>query len=723
VTSAVPQETHLDGALIEALALAEELARERGAEEAGAPEVLVALLRQDHASLAPLIGRLSEDPGIVIGRAAALATDAPGTDLVRLVELAGREAASSGGGPASPAHLLVAVADLGGPAAVLLAGMGGTGAVLRGALTREEATPSLDPGAPWSPQKPTPHMLRFGIDLTEGARVGRLDPLVGREAETERVVQILSRRTKSNPVLVGEPGVGKTAIVEGLAMRIVGGDVPHTLRHRRIISLDVASLVAGAKFRGEFEERLKGLLGEIAAEPEGTILFIDELHTVIGAGAAEGGVDAANVLKPMLARGQIRTIGATTLEEYRLHVERDAAFERRFQPVHVDPPDVSGSTEILRGLRPRYEDYHRLEISDEALAAAATLSDRYITGRFLPDKAIDLMDEAAGAASVAEVPETRVGAEDIAAVVARWTGIPVTKLMESDAARLAQMEQHLHQRVVGQEAAVRGVSVALRTAFAGLADPARPIGSFLFVGPTGVGKTLLARALAEFMFATEEAMVRLDMSEYMEREAVTRLIGPPPGYVGHERGGQLTEAVRERPYSLVLLDEIEKAHRDVQDLLLQVMDDGRLTDGRGRTVDFRNVVLIMTSNLGDGEDPGVAVRDHFRAEFLGRLDDLVVFAPLTRAQLREIATVEIAEAVGRAARQGVELSVSDAARELVVAGGQRPDDGARRLRRVVRRDLLAPVARAIVSGAIPADGRVEVDARDGSFVLRPPALR
>jgi ATP-dependent Clp protease ATP-binding subunit ClpC len=723
---------HASDELTKVVALAAELAQARGATAANAADFLLALLRQDAASLQPLLAKLSESGAAVAERAAALAAAGGGPrgdrfDQGALMQRAEAEARALDGEPAGPAHLLLALVERGGPTAALLAAVGGTSGALRNVLASSRSLSLVpgdmrDPDAEWSPSAPTQHMLRFGTDVTELALVGHLDPLIGCDEVLERVVQVLSRRTKSNPVLIGEPGVGKTTIVEGLAQRIVAGQVPAPLRHRRIIALDMAALVAGARFRGDFEERLKGLLSELARAPEATILFIDEMHTIVGAGAAEGSIDAANVLKPMLARGQIQTIGATTLEEYRLHVERDAALERRFQPVFVAIPDVATSVEILRGLKSRYEAYHRLEITDDALVAAAELSDRYITGRFLPDKAVDLMDEAASAAVVSGNHRARVLPEDIAEVVARWTGIPVSKLLKSDAARLTQMEVHLHRRVVGQDAAVQAVAVALRNALSGLADPGRPIGSFMFVGPSGVGKTLLARALAEFMFATEDAIVRLDMSEFMEREAVTRLIGAPPGYVGYEQGGQLTEVVRRRPYALLLLDEIEKAHRDVLNLLLQVMDEGRLTDGRGRTVDFRNVILIMTSNLGgtdgDGDNHEAAVRAHFRSEFVNRLDDIVEFESLTPAQLEQIARVEIDEIVQRAARVGVALTVTARALDLVLASGHAPEDGARPLRRVVTRDLLGPVSQALLAGRVAAGSPLVVDADGDTFVLQ-----
>src|SRR5437868_4634381 len=643
---------------------------------------------------------------------------------------------------------------------------------------------------------------KFGRDLTKAAEQGKLDPVIGRDEEIRRVIQILSRRTKNNPVLIGEPGVGKTAIVEGLAQRIVAGDVPEGLKDRRVWALDIGALLAGSKYRGEFEERLKAVLSEIKTSEGRIILFIDELHTIVGAGAAEGAVDAANLLKPMLSRGELRAIGATTLDEYRKHIEKDAALERRFQPVFVGEPSVPDTIAILRGLKERYEAHHGVRIRDAALVAAAVLSDRYISDRQLPDKAIDLVDEAASrlrmeidsspleldeadrrvrqleielAAMGKESKETRepverelaeakerrdglaarwskekealervkqvmsridelkseaeraeragdlqrvaeirygelpelehelserdgaipegepmvkeeVDEDDIAEVVARWTGIPVSRLLEGETEKLIHMEERLHERVIGQDEAVEAVANALRRARTGLQDPNRPIGSFIFLGPTGVGKTELARALAEFMFDDERAMVRLDMSEYQERHTVARLVGAPPGYVGYEEGGQLTEAVRRRPYSVVLLDEIEKAHAEVFDVLLQILDDGRLTDGQGRTVDFRNTVLIMTSNLRTPD----AMRDFFRPEFLNRIDEVVEFHPLTREQLGEIVEHQLARLRERLAARGLSLELTDDAKQAIVEAGWDPTYGARPLKRAIQRLIENP---------------------------------
>jgi ATP-dependent Clp protease ATP-binding subunit ClpB len=674
---------------------------------------------------------------------------------------------------------------------------------------------------------------RFGRDLTALAEQGKLDPVIGRDDEIRRVMQVLSRRTKNNPVLIGDPGVGKTAIVEGLAQRIVAGDVPEGLKGKRVWALDIGALLAGSKYRGEFEERLKAVLNEIKAAEGQLILFIDELHTIVGAGAAEGAVDAANLLKPMLARGELRAVGATTLDEYRQHIEKDAALERRFQPILVGEPSVTDTIAILRGLKERYEAHHGVRIRDAALVAAAVLSDRYISDRFLPDKAIDLIDEAASrlrmeidsspleldeaerrvrqleielAAMAKETPEVRepverelaeakaardelaarwskekealdrvkqitqriddlrmeaeraereanlqrvaeirygelpalekelaertehertpmvkeeVDEDDVATVVARWTGIPIDRLLEGETEKLIHMEERLHERVVGQDEAVEAVANALRRARSGLQDPNRPIGSFIFLGPTGVGKTELARALAEFMFDDERAMVRLDMSEYQERHTVARLIGAPPGYVGYEEGGQLTEAVRRRPYSVILLDEIEKAHAEVFDVLLQILDDGRLTDGHGRTVDFRNSVVIMTSNLRSSE----ALRERFRPEFLNRIDELIVFSALTREQLGRIVELQVQRLGERLAQRGLGIELTPAAEDLVADAGWDPTYGARPLKRALQRLVENPLARKLLEGEFSEGETVLVDARDGELVFEKAAAR
>ena len=676
-------------------------------------------------------------------------------------------------------------------------------------------------------------LAKFGRDLTELAERGKLDPVIGRDEEVRRVIQVLSRRTKNNPVLIGEPGVGKTAIVEGLAQRITSGDVPDGLKDRRVSALDVGALLAGSKYRGEFEERLKAVLAEISAADGQIILFIDELHTIVGAGAAEGAVDAANLLKPMLARGELRAVGATTLDEYRKHIEKDAALERRFQPVLVGEPSVADTIAILRGLKERYEVHHGVRISDDAIVAAGMLSDRYIADRFLPDKAIDLVDEAASRLKIeidslpneidvvqrrvvqleieqaalegetaesaverregigaeianlreqldgmmaewqsekeaiervrslkALIEETRaeaeraqrdsdlqraaeltygelprlekeleaamarlqevqsgtpmlkeeVGSSDIAEVVASWTGIPVTRLMEGEMEKLVQMEERLHQRVVGQDEAVLAVSNAIRRSRAGLGDPDRPIGSFIFLGPTGVGKTELAKALAEFLFDTEKAIVRIDMSEYMEKHSVSRLVGAPPGYVGYDEGGQLTEAVRRRPYSVVLLDEIEKAHPDVFNILLQLLDDGRLTDGQGRTVDFKNAIVIMTSNATD-------LAATFRPEFLNRVDEIVTFQRLTEEQLTEVIELQTGGLRKRLAERRIALDMTDEAKRLLVERGYDPAFGARPLKRTVQREVENPLALRVLSGELGEGDTVVVDAVDGAIVL------
>jgi ATP-dependent Clp protease ATP-binding subunit ClpB len=716
-----------------------------------------------------------------------------------------------------------------------------------------------------APEEEQSPLERFGRDLTEIAEEGKLDPVIGRDEEIRRVIQVLSRRTKNNPVLIGEPGVGKTAIVEGLAQRIVSKDVPESLRDRRVIALDMGALIAGAAYRGEFEERLKGVLKEVSDAQGAIILFLDELHTIVGAGAAQGSVDASNLLKPMLARGELRAVGATTLDEYTKYIEKDAALERRFQPVTVGEPTVQDTIAILRGLKERYEVHHHVTIQDSALIAAATLSNRYIADRFLPDKAIDLVDEAASKIrieidslpteidevdrrvmqlkieleslrkekddaakarreaieselaeleersaemkqqweaekqAIAGISETRekldaarvemeraereadlqraaelrygeipelerkvaeyeseereraggvdgaaapqflkeeVDADDIAEVVARWTGIPVSRLMEGETEKLVHMEERLHERVVGQDAAIEAVATALRRSRAGLQDPDRPIGSFLFLGPTGVGKTELARALAEFMFDSQEAMIRIDMSEYMEKHSVSRLVGAPPGYVGYEEGGQLTEAVRRRPYAVVLLDEIEKAHADVFNTLLQVMDDGRLTDGQGRTVDFKNTVLIMTSNIpvaadvpdaDSGSDTHAAAAadarvrsellDYFKPEFINRLDDIVRFKALTREQISEIVELQVDLVIARVAERGVHVTLTDEAKQLLGDMGYDPTYGARPLRRVIQKQLTDRLALALLEGKLREGDSVEVAVRDGDLVL------
>jgi ATP-dependent Clp protease ATP-binding subunit ClpB len=704
------------------------------------------------------------------------------------------------------------------------------------------------------PESTYQSLEKYGRDLTAMARQGKLDPVIGRDDEIRRVIQILSRRTKNNPALIGDPGVGKTAIVEGLAQRIVNGDVPDGLKHKRLVQLDMSALVAGAKYRGEFEERLKAVLKEITDSAGEIILFVDEMHTVVGAGAAEGAMDAGNMLKPMLARGELHMIGATTVDEYRKHVEKDPALERRFQPVMVEEPSVEETISILRGLKDRYEVHHGVRITDPAVIAAATLSNRYITGRHLPDKAIDLIDESAARlrteidskpqaldevdrqimqleierqalqkekdkaskerlerierdladlrehsnqlkarwqtekeaitqlqGTKEQIEETRleieraerdaelekvarlrygkmrdleaqreaserrlkqiqedgallkeeVDAEEIAQVVARWTGIPVSRLLEGETQKLLHMEERIHQRVVAQDQAVSAVSNAVRRARAGLQDPNRPIGSFIFLGPTGVGKTELARALAEFLFDDEQAMVRIDMSEYQEKHTVSRLVGAPPGYVGYEEGGQLTEAVRRRPYSVILFDEIEKAHSEVFNVLLQLLDDGRLTDGHGRTVDFRNTVVIMTSNLGNQlwEGGRQVSRDeiiqmlqaHFRPEFLNRIDEIVIFHPLTREDLAKIVDIQMRRVSNLLAERGYTLEVSEAAREYLADVGYDPDFGARPLKRAIQREMQDPLALHILSGEFHEGDTIRVDRGSDGLTFTPVA--
>ncbi len=650
----------------------------------------------------------------------------------------------------------------------------------------------------------TPTLDEFGRDLTKLAREGKLDPVIGRDREIERVIQVLSRRTKNNPALIGEPGVGKTAITEGLAQRIVRGDVPEVLRNKRVVQLDLAALVAGTKYRGEFEERMKKVMDEIRKAQNEVVLFVDELHTLVGAGAAEGAIDASNILKPALARGELQCIGATTLDEYRKYVERDAALERRFQPILVSEPTVEQTIEILKGLRERYETHHGVTISDEALVAAATLAEKYIADRFLPDKAIDLMDEASSKIrlqasflpqevrqAVEKVDRVRrekeeaikgqdfekaaqlrdkervlrqkleelesswkrekgrdistVTDEDIADIVSSWTGIPVTRLVEEETQRLLRMEESIHERIVGQEEAVSAVAKAVRRARTGLKDPRRPVGSFIFLGPTGVGKTELARALAEFLFGDDNALIRIDMSEYSERHTISRLVGSPPGYVGYEEGGQLTEQVRRRPFSVVLFDEIEKAHPEIFNVLLQILDDGRLTDAQGRAVDFKNAVIIMTSNVGApllekevaiGFKPTrdeqtamdsayVRMKEHiteelrrtFRPEFLNRIDEVIIFRPLSGDQIKAIVNILIGRVQRELRGQGMELELTDSAKDLLAKEGFDPNFGARPLRRTIQRLIEDQLSDELLRGNFSAGDTVVVDARDDRVVF------
>jgi len=796
----------------EALRNAQEIVQQKRHSQLDVEHILLALLKPRDGLISKIIEKLNGDPRALarklddqLNSSPRLYSSYSGLAQIhismraqRVVSAAAEEAAKLGDEFIGVEHLFLAItAERGGTAARLLGEISVDQAGVNTALQEIRGNARItDPTADGRYQA----LERYSRDLTRMAREGQLDPVIGRDSEIRRVMQVLCRRTKNNPVLIGEPGVGKTAIVEGLAQQIADGSVPQLLKGKRVLALDMGALVAGSRFRGEFEERLKAVMDEVKQAAKEIILFIDELHTVVGAGAAEGALDAANMLKPALARGELQCIGATTLDEYRKHIEKDAALERRFATVFVEQPSPADALLILHGLRPRYEEHHGLKITDAALESAVSLSTRYIQDRFLPDKAIDLMDEAAAKVrlEVFSLPpavrdlenlladlETQmeeagqrqdyaeaarlkaelllheeefnhkrgdffrehnldeiVDEEDVADVVARWTGVPVKRMLADEMQKLVDMEDHLHRRVIGQEEAIAAVSDAIRRARAGLKDPKRPMGSFIFVGPTGVGKTELAKALAAFMFEDEDAIVRVDMSEYGERHTVARLIGSPPGYVGYDEGGQLTEAVRRRPYQVVLFDEIEKAHPEVFNTLLQVLDDGRLTDGHGRTVDFRNTLIIMTSNIGTQFLPqngglgfhtpkGIAdtrnelaearsrvdraMKEAFRPEFLNRIDDVILFSPLTLDELRQIVDIQIRELAARVQTQGLSLELNDAARTWLAERGYDRTFGARPLKREIQRALETPISKLLLRGAArPGQGILVRVAADGS---------
>jgi ATP-dependent Clp protease ATP-binding subunit ClpC len=793
------------------LTLAQEEAQRFNHNYIGTEHILLGLVREGEGVAAKVLGNLGVDLGkvraaveFIIGRGERQTLGEIGLTprAKKVIELAVDEARRFNHNYIGTEHLLLGLLREGeGVAAGVLESLGVNLERVRAEVTRVLNQSAVQPSMSGRPTTRTPTLDQLGADLTSMARAGKLDPVIGRHKEIQRVIQILSRRTKNNPVLIGEPGVGKTAIVEGLAHRIVAGEVPETLQGKRLVTLDIGALVAGTKYRGEFEERLKKVIEEIKTAGN-CVLFIDEMHTIVGAGAAEGAVDAANILKPCLARGELQCIGATTLDEYRKHVERDAALERRFQPVLVDEPTVEQTIEILRGIKSRYEDHHRLIISDEALRIAANLASRYIPDRFLPDKAIDLVDEAASRVrikrggtpitlrevrraleSVRRDKEAAIAAqqyeyaaelrdrelhlqekiqqleqewqselsqekpvvteEDIAEVVSMWTGIPVVRLAADESARLLQMEEVLHQRIVGQDEAITAVAKAVRRARAGLKDPRRPIGSFIFLGPTGVGKTELVRALAEFMFGSEDALIRLDMSEFMERHTVARLVGAPPGYVGYEEGGQLTEAVRRKSYCAILLDEIEKAHPDVFNILLQIFDDGHLTDAKGRRVDFRNSILVMTSNLGAelirkdttlgftarGDEEKTRrlayermkekvmgeVKKTFRPEFLNRIDGIVVFHALTKDHIRQIVNLMLREVERRLGEKDIRLEVTEAAKDLLGEKGYDELFGARPLRRVIQTMVEDRLSEMVLRGDFRPGDVIRID-REGDDI-------